>query len=173
VTLVDASVSKGIEKVTETGIVAGGQEFECDVIIWAVGFDILGLNLDGHKFLNVLGKEGLTKQQKWDRDGGMSTYLGVLASGFPNLFFFGNGGLKRLGRTFRRLAHFFRISPSPVLAQLPFDLRVHGAVLDVHHFRVPQARDQDGGADEGSGGGVDQGNHGIEPREHRVQGHVQ
>lgn len=88
VTLVDTAVSKGIEKITEKGVVVGGKEYEVDCIIWAVGFDVSGLNLDGHKHLNVLGRGGLTKDEHW-KDG-MTTFLGIVTSNFPNAFHFGN-----------------------------------------------------------------------------------
>ena len=40
VTLVDVSASKGVERITETGIVAHGVEYEVDCIIFASGFEI-------------------------------------------------------------------------------------------------------------------------------------
>ena len=40
VTLVDVSDSKGVEKITERGVVAGGKEYEVDCIVYASGFEI-------------------------------------------------------------------------------------------------------------------------------------
>ena len=40
VTLVDVSETKGVERLTETGIVAGGVEYDVDCVIYASGFEI-------------------------------------------------------------------------------------------------------------------------------------
>ena len=40
VTLVDVSASKGVERMTEKGIVANGVEYEVDCVIFASGFEI-------------------------------------------------------------------------------------------------------------------------------------
>ena len=40
VTLVDVSASKGVERLTEKGIVADGVEYEVDCVIFASGFEI-------------------------------------------------------------------------------------------------------------------------------------
>ena len=39
VTLVDVSESKGVERITERGVVANGREFEVDLIVYASGFE--------------------------------------------------------------------------------------------------------------------------------------
>src|SRR6476659_1085677 len=41
VLLVDANTDGGIEEVTEKGIRAGGREYECDIIVFATGFDAM------------------------------------------------------------------------------------------------------------------------------------
>ena len=40
VTLVDTSDSQGVERITRTGVVAGGVEYEVDCIIFATGFEV-------------------------------------------------------------------------------------------------------------------------------------
>lgn len=89
VTLVDTAPTKGITAITEKGIVVGDKEYELDCIIWASGYEVLGLNLDGHKHLPMYGRGGVTKDEHW-KDG-MSTFLGIVTSDFPNTFHFGNG----------------------------------------------------------------------------------
>jgi len=87
VTLVDVSESKGIERITEKGIVANGVEYEVDCIIYASGFEItndhkrrLGLDL-------IEGRGGLSLYDHWR--GGYKTLHGMSVHGFPNFFYMG------------------------------------------------------------------------------------
>lgn len=81
VTLVDIR-SKPIEEITETGIRTGGQEYELDVIVLAVGFDaISGALLN----LGIVGRNGVTLKDRWAQ--GPRTYLGIASAGFPNFFY--------------------------------------------------------------------------------------
>lgn len=57
------------------------------MIIWSTGFS---LPLADYVDYRVLGRGGLTKQEKWDRQGGMATLYGIATNGFPNLFNFGS-----------------------------------------------------------------------------------
>jgi len=81
VILVDASTDGPIEEITETGIHAGGKEYEFDVIVFATGFDAMTGPL---KALRLKGRGGLTLDREWAD--GPHTYLGVAIAGFPNLF---------------------------------------------------------------------------------------
>ncbi|MBV9247796.1 MAG: NAD(P)/FAD-dependent oxidoreductase [Acetobacteraceae bacterium] len=81
VLLVDAATDGAIEEITETGIRAGGKEYEFDIIVFATGFDAMTGPL---KALNLKGRGGRTLDEQW-RDG-PHTYLGVSIAGFPNLF---------------------------------------------------------------------------------------
>lgn len=69
-----------IESFTPTGIRAGGTEREHDVIILATGFDAMTgaiTNID-------ITANGESVKQKWAH--GPQTYLGLMTSGFPNLY---------------------------------------------------------------------------------------
>jgi len=80
VTLVDVS-GTGVEKFTEKGIVAKGQEHELDVIVMATGFDALTGSVVS---INITGKNDEKINDKWRN--GPSNYMGLAVSGFPNMF---------------------------------------------------------------------------------------
>ncbi|KAI9025661.1 putative flavoprotein [Hyaloraphidium curvatum] len=89
VELVDASVSKGVERVTEDGIVVGGKYYgPLDCIVWCTGFEIRGFLQQAVYDFSVFGRGGLTKREKMEGHGGWATMFGVVTSGFPNLFEF-------------------------------------------------------------------------------------
>ncbi|WP_153505305.1 flavin-containing monooxygenase [Cumulibacter manganitolerans] len=78
VTLIDIH-EKPIEKFTEGGIIAGGEEREYDVVILATGFDAM---------TGAVNKIDITARGKKLREHwahGPQTYLGLMVSGFPNL----------------------------------------------------------------------------------------
>lgn len=80
VRLVDIK-STPIREITPKGLRVGDEEIELDVMIFATGFDALTgalLNID------IRGRAGLTLTDHW-KDGPRS-HLGLMASGFPNLF---------------------------------------------------------------------------------------
>jgi cation diffusion facilitator CzcD-associated flavoprotein CzcO len=80
VTLVDVR-NAPIEKITERGIVTGGNEYELDAIVFATGYDaITGPLLN----LNVRGRDGRALNDAWLA--GPRAYLGLQVAGFPNLF---------------------------------------------------------------------------------------
>ena len=71
-----------IVKVTETGLETSDGLREFDIIIWATGFDFgTGAMLR----MGIVGAGGLTLNDYWAA--GPVTYLGIMAHGFPNLFF--------------------------------------------------------------------------------------
>ncbi len=78
--LVDISEAP-IERITATGIVAGGIEHELDIIVFATGFDALTGSLLRP---TITGRGGVTLREKWSV--GPVTYLGLGTHGFPNLF---------------------------------------------------------------------------------------
>ena len=85
VSLVDTD-GRGVEKITEHGIVAGGRLHELDAIVFATGFDV---GAAPHKVgeYELLGRGGLTLDQKWAD--GMRTVHGTQMAGFPNLHIVG------------------------------------------------------------------------------------
>lgn len=89
VTLVDTD-GKGIERITEQGIVANGKEYDLDLIIWSTGYEIqLAGSPAGRARINAVGRNGRTLDQKWGD--GIATLYGIQSNGFPNLFWLGLG----------------------------------------------------------------------------------
>jgi cyclohexanone monooxygenase len=82
VTLVDTH-GRGVERITERGVVVDGQEFELDCLIYATGFEIASDYTQRIGF-EVYGRDGLTLTEKWKN--GVETYHGLFSRGFPNLF---------------------------------------------------------------------------------------
>jgi cation diffusion facilitator CzcD-associated flavoprotein CzcO len=81
VSLVDVTETPMV-RVTETGIETTDGHREFDMIIWATGFDFgTGALLR----MGIAGRGGLTLNEHWAD--GPATYLGIMAHGFPNLFF--------------------------------------------------------------------------------------
>ncbi|MGK2871973.1 MAG: flavin-containing monooxygenase [Alphaproteobacteria bacterium] len=85
VKLVDTG-GKGIDCITEKGIVAGGVEYEVDCIIFATGFEV-GTNYTQRSGYDIIGRDGVRLGEKWAN--GLSTFHGLYANGFPNCFFMG------------------------------------------------------------------------------------
>jgi cation diffusion facilitator CzcD-associated flavoprotein CzcO/acetyl esterase/lipase len=67
--------------VTETGIDTTAESFEFDAIVYATGFDAMTGPLVS---AGITGTGGVTLKDKW-ADGPV-TYLGLMTTGFPNLF---------------------------------------------------------------------------------------
>jgi cyclohexanone monooxygenase len=86
VTLVDTQ-GKGVERITEKGIVANGREYEIDCLIYATGFEV-GTDYTRRSGYEVYGKGGLRLTEKW-RDGA-ATLHGLHVNGFPNCFVISN-----------------------------------------------------------------------------------
>jgi cyclohexanone monooxygenase len=84
VTLVDVSESKGVERITEKGVVAGGVEYEVDCIIYASGFEIT-TEISRRYAIDVIeGRDGVSLFDHW-RDS-YKTLHGMTSRGFPNQF---------------------------------------------------------------------------------------
>ncbi|WP_445170405.1 flavin-containing monooxygenase [Mycolicibacterium sp. Dal123E01] len=87
VTLVDVSASKGVERLTEKGIVADGVEYEVDCVIFASGFEISTEISRRFAIDSIVGRDGLSLFEYWkDR---YQTLHGMTSRGFPNQFFMG------------------------------------------------------------------------------------
>ena len=83
VTLVDTK-GKGVERVTEKGVVVDGREYELDCLIYASGFEV-GTSYTQRGGYEVYGRSGQTLTDKW-KDG-VRTLHGIHSHDFPNCFF--------------------------------------------------------------------------------------
>ncbi len=81
--LVDTD-GKGVERITETGVVVAGTEYPVDCIIYASGFEV-GTPYTRRAGYEVTGQDGVTLSEYWAD--GMRTLHGIHARGFPNAFF--------------------------------------------------------------------------------------
>ncbi len=86
VTLVDTQ-GRGVERITERGIVANGVEYELDCIIFATGFEV-GTDYTRRSGYELYGRDGISLTEKWAD--GASTLHGMHSRGFPNCFIFSN-----------------------------------------------------------------------------------
>lgn len=82
VTLVDTA-GTSIEKVTSSGLVVRGREYELDCIIYATGFDFM-TSFTRESGLCITGRAGKSLADHWNR--GARTLFGMHTDGFPNLF---------------------------------------------------------------------------------------
>jgi len=85
VTLVDTD-GRGIERITESGLVANGQAYALDAIVFATGFDVGAAPNKAGEY-ELVGRNGLTLDQKWAN--GVRTVHGTQMAGFPNLHIVG------------------------------------------------------------------------------------
>lgn len=83
VELVDTD-GRGVERISENGVVIGGQEYPADVIIYSTGFHY-NRNLSKDAFFDIVGRDGKTLRDKFAD--GMLSYMGYFSHDFPNLFF--------------------------------------------------------------------------------------
>ena len=85
-----------IERITEKGIQTSDLEREFDVIIYATGFDSI---TGAFERIDIRGVNGVKLKEEWKN--GPETYLGVFASGFPNMLMAmgPHGGLSNYTRT--------------------------------------------------------------------------
>jgi cation diffusion facilitator CzcD-associated flavoprotein CzcO len=81
--LVDTD-GKGVERITEKGIVVAGREYELDCIIYASGFEV-GTEYKRRAGFDMSGRHGTKLSEHWGQ--GMRTKHGIHAHGFPNAFF--------------------------------------------------------------------------------------
>jgi cyclohexanone monooxygenase len=82
VTLVDTD-GKGIERITEKGIIAGGKEYELDCIVYGTGFEV-GTSYQRRSNFEIYGRNGLSLADKWAE--GPTTLHGFFVREFPNYF---------------------------------------------------------------------------------------
>lgn len=74
-------VFDGIERMTKTGIAAGGEEHKVDILVAATGF-----NTSFRPRFPILGRGGANLQDVWSSD--PASYMGTGVCGFPNYLIF-------------------------------------------------------------------------------------
>ncbi len=86
VTLVDTE-GRGVERITEKGVVVAGREYEVDCLIYATGFEV-GTDFSRRAGIELHGREGRTLTEAWAD--GTRTLHGMHVHGFPNCFLMSN-----------------------------------------------------------------------------------
>ena len=86
VTLVDTE-GRGVDRITETGVVVNGREYEIDCLIYATGFEV-GTSYARRSGYELYGRGGVSLTEKWTD--GVSTLHGMHTRGFPNVFIMSN-----------------------------------------------------------------------------------
>ena len=74
---------KGVERITENGVVVAGVEYPVDCIIYASGFEV-GTEPTSRMGYDPKGRDGIRLSEYWGR--GMRTLHGIHVHGFPNMF---------------------------------------------------------------------------------------
>lgn len=85
VTLVD-TLGRGVDRITEKGLVFDGVEYEVDCIIFATGFEV-GTAYTRRAGFEIYGRGGESLTEHWAN--GLKTLHGFYSHGFPNCFHMG------------------------------------------------------------------------------------
>jgi cyclohexanone monooxygenase len=85
VTLVD-TLGRGVDRVTEKGLVFDGVEYEVDCIVFATGFEV-GTAYTHRAGFEIYGRGGMRLTDHWKN--GIRTLHGFYSHGFPNCFHMG------------------------------------------------------------------------------------
>jgi len=86
VTLVDTH-GKGVEGITEKGVLVDGKEYALDCLIYASGFEV-GTDYSRRAGMQLHGRGGQSLTEKWS--GGIRTMHGMHVHGFPNCYIMSN-----------------------------------------------------------------------------------
>ncbi|OCK80547.1 flavin-binding monooxygenase-like family protein [Lepidopterella palustris CBS 459.81] len=82
--LVDTD-GKGVDYITERGVMVAGSEFELDLLIFSTGFSAPGVGSPPSAAgISVIGRNNCSMDKKWNDS--IGTLHGVTSHGFPNLF---------------------------------------------------------------------------------------
>ncbi|QUR65842.1 flavin-containing monooxygenase [Mycobacterium spongiae] len=82
VTLVDTE-GRGVERITESGVVVDGVAYPLDCLIFATGFEV-GTDYCRRTGFDLIGRDGVTLTDYWRH--GVRTFQGLCAHRFPNCF---------------------------------------------------------------------------------------
>ena len=82
VTLVDTR-GRGVERITDSGVVVDGAAYDLDCLIFATGFEV-GTDYCRRTGFELIGRDGVTLTERWGD--GVRTFQGLCANGFPNCF---------------------------------------------------------------------------------------
>jgi cyclohexanone monooxygenase len=85
VELVDTD-GHGVERLTDTAVIANGKAYEVDCLIFATGFEV-GTSYTRRAGYDIVGRGGVTLSEHWGE--GIRTLHGLTSHGFPNCFFLG------------------------------------------------------------------------------------
>ncbi|MFI9627000.1 neopentalenolactone/pentalenolactone D synthase [Streptomyces sp. NPDC052042] len=84
VTLVDTQ-GRGVERLTRTGVVAGGREYPVDCLVLASGYESeYAVPYTSRAGYDIVGRDGVRLSEKWAD--GARTFHGLQVNGFPNCF---------------------------------------------------------------------------------------
>ena len=72
-----------IEHITENGIQLEDGFVECDVIVYATGYEAMTGSL---LRMDIRGRDGQSLKDKWQEGHNVKTYLGIMTENFPNFF---------------------------------------------------------------------------------------
>ena len=124
VSLVDTR-GRGVERITERGLVANGTAYEVDAIVLATGFEV---GAAPHKVggYELRGRSGLTLDAKW-ADGVRSVH-GTQLAGFPNLHIVGSAAQGTIAFNF---THVLEIQATHAVEQIARCLAEGVAVQEV------------------------------------------
>ncbi|BBZ46501.1 flavin-containing monooxygenase [Mycobacterium parmense] len=82
VTLVDTR-GRGVQRITESGVVVDDVAYELDCLIFATGFEV-GTDYCRRTGFELVGRDGVTLTERWRE--GVRTFQGLCTNGFPNCF---------------------------------------------------------------------------------------
>jgi len=85
VELVD-TYGHGVERLTETAVVANGREYPVDCLIFATCFEV-GTSFTRRAGYDIVGRDGKAISDHWAN--GLRTLHGLTSHGYPNCFFIG------------------------------------------------------------------------------------
>ncbi|MEM7540002.1 MAG: NAD(P)/FAD-dependent oxidoreductase [Pseudomonadota bacterium] len=85
VALVDTQ-GRGVDRLSEYGVVVDGVEYQVDCLIFATGFEV-GTGYTRNSGYDLVGRDGISLKDKWS--GGPKTLHGLHSHGFPNCYFMG------------------------------------------------------------------------------------